>query len=634
MPPFPRALPLLAAPLMIAASLAPGAVAAAPVEYAPAPAAAATDVPLTAESAEEFTRVRVAELLEEHGAPGVAVTVVADGEQLASASHGYADLSERTPLDHTAHTLPVGSVSKSFTAAAVLTLAEQGLVDLHENVNTYLPEDARLPVDGVTPHHLLTHTAGFGDVVDFPSAEDTDRHMTLAETARALVPGQLHEPGRFAGYSNQGSALAGYLVQEVSGTPFEEYVARHVFAPLGMDGSAFLQMSEARETHAVPSFHLPDGSEPEDLYISQAPAGAALSTTDDMARFMLALLGDGRIDGEQVLPAGVAEAMTAVQHEIHPRTTALGYGTYQWRGGESPVVGHGGDLVGMHAAYVIIPEIDAGLFVAVNGDDTAAGNPLLDLRMSVAKEFTDTFAPQEAPSGAPDTAADLGAYSGTYVTTRRAVGGPTQIVGLFDNVVVRDAGDGTLSASGAMTLDDRWLPVGEGHLVAENGSDQLVFLEEGGEAVALALDSNPTQVYERTTWLTSPVTHGVVAGAALLVLVVALLRFDRPRSRYALAGRVLAALTALSCLVGAGLVGYGLFDSQTLERWIFDESPALTLPLAVAAPLALATAALAALGWARGRLRVLDRVHLGVVALAAAAVVVTGAQYGFVWMVS
>ncbi|MFC9086114.1 serine hydrolase domain-containing protein [Nocardiopsis dassonvillei] len=636
MPRVPRVLPMLAAPLMIAAVLAPGAASAAAAPGAPtAPSAAPAEaVPLNPETAREFVDTRVAELLEEHGAPGVAVTVVAGGEQVASASHGYADLATQTPMDHTVHTLPTGSVSKSFTAAAALLLAEEGEIDLHEDVNAYLPEAARLPMDGVTMHHLLTHTAGFADVLDFPSAGDTERHMSLQEVYSTLKPEELYEPGRFTAYSNHGNGLAGYVVQEVSGQPFEEYVAQNLFEPLGMDRSAFLQIYDAREVYEVPTFHLPDGSTAGDLHVSQAPAGASLASTDDMARFMLALLGDGEIDGERVLPAGVAEQMLASQHESHPEAPAVGYGTYQWRGGDSPVIGHAGDLTGMHTAYTLIPGIDAGMFVAVNGDDSVPGSPLEDLRMTVAQEFWDTFDPQAAPTGEADTGADLGAYTGTYVSSRRAASGPGQIVSLFDNMTVRDAGDGTLSVSGSMATDDRWLPLGGGRMAAENGADRLSFLEEDGEVVALATDNNATQVYERTTPLTSPITHGVVAAAGLLVLFTAFVQFRRAPDRFTVLARALASLTALSCFVAVGLVVYGLFDSHTLEQWIFGESLALTLPLAVAVPLTLATAAVAVTAWIRGWLRPAGRIHLSLVVLAATAVILTGAQYGFVWLVS
>ncbi|MFD3684037.1 serine hydrolase domain-containing protein [Nocardiopsis sp. NPDC058631] len=635
----PRALPLLAAPLLIAAAILPGAAPAAAGEAARAtPASAAEPVPLTAESAQEFVDTRVAELLEEHGAPGVAVTVVGGGEQLASASHGYADLAGQTPLDHTVHTFPLASVSKSLTAAAVLTLVDSGEIDLHEDVNTYLPEDARLSTDGITMHHLLTHTAGFEELVDIPPASDTAAHLTLDEVARTGDPESLHEPGRFPGYSNHGSGLAGFIAQEVSGVPFDEFVEQAVFAPLGMEGSGFTQVYEAREVLDLPAFHLADGSVPEDLHVSAAPAGAALATTDDMARFMLALLGGGEVDGERVLPESVPALMTDRQFEVHPDLTSVGYGTYQWRDGDSPVVGHAGDLVGMHTAYTLVPAIDAGLFVAVNGDDTspeAQANPLMDLRMDVATAFSETFAPQDPPTGEADPGADLGAYTGSYITSRRAASGPAQLTILLGTMVVRDAGDGSLSISGGMSLDDRWFPAGDGRFVAENGEDELVFLEEDGEVVALATDSNPTQVQERTTFLNNPVTHGVAAAASLLILFTAFVQFRRARDRFTVVARVLGSLTALACYVGVGVLAYGmLVDTGKLEEWLLGGSLMLTAPLAVAVPLALATAAVAVTAWVRGRLTRAGRVHLSLVAVAAAVFLTVGAQYGFVWGLS
>jgi len=640
MPHTPRALPLVAAPLMIAVALLPGAAPAAAASGAAPGALSAEPVPLTPETAQEFVDTRVAELLEEHGAPGAAVTVVGGGEQLASASHGYSDLAERTPLDHTTQTFPLASVSKSLTAAAVLTLVDSGDIDLDEDVNTYLPEDARLSTDGITMHHLLTHTAGFEELVDIPLASDTGSHLTLDEVARTSDPVSLHEPGRFPAYSNHGSGLAGFIAQEVSGVPFDAFVDQAVLAPLGMEDTEFTQIYEARESLDLPTFHLADGSVPEDLHVSASPAGAGLATTDDMARFMLALLGGGESADGPGLPESVPALMTDRRFEVHPELTALGYGAYEWRDGDSPVVGHAGDLVGMHTGYALIPSIDAGVFVAVNGDDSAeaaaaAVDPMNDLRTAVATAFYETFDPQGTTAAEADTGADLDAYAGSYIPSRRAASGPAQLTVPLGATVVRDGGDGTLSVSGSSVRDTRWLPAGDGRFVAEDGQDELVFLEEDGEVVAFATDSNPTQVSERTTLVTSPLTHGVAAAAALLVLLAAFAQFRRARDRFTLVARVLGSLTALACYVGVGVLAYGmLVDNTKLEEWLFGGSLMLTAPLAVAVPLALATAAVAVTAWVRGRMTVAGRVRLSLVAVAAAVLITVAAQYGFVWGLS
>lgn len=617
---------LFTAPAITAATAVPATAAVPAATPAPAPAPVEA-TPLTPETARAFAEDRVAELLEEHGAPGAAVTVVLGGEQIATASHGYADLAEGTPMDAGEHLLPTASVAKSFTAAAVLTLVEEGRLDLAEDVNTYLPEDARLSGAPVTLHDLLTHTPGFAEVVERLGG---DGDTTLAGVVRDAVPERLFAPGEYTAYSNYGIALAGYVVQEVSGTPFEEYVRQHVFAPAGMADTAFVQLADARADRPLVTSHRADGTPVEDMHIGDVPAGAAVTTTADMARFMAALLDGGRVDGEQALAPGVAEAMLERQDGMHPATTGMGYGTYQWRAGEVPLIGHGGDLPGVHTGYAVLPGLEAGVFVAVNGDDAAGANPLMDLRMAVVGAFADTFAPQGFPEGAADPDADLGAYEGSYVTSRLAASGPSQLVGLFDNVTVRDAGDGTLSVSGALAVDDRWLPAGEGVFVAENGEDLLAFVERGGEAVAITTDTNPTSVYTRTGALGSPSLHLVVAGAALLVLVTVLVPVQRSGNGFTLATRVLLASTALAAATAVGLLVYGVADLDRAQAWLIEGSPALTLPMTVTGAAALVSTVFVGVCLVRGWLRPFSRVHLSLAALAGLVLAAVGAVYGMV----
>ncbi|MFY7069474.1 serine hydrolase domain-containing protein [Nocardiopsis changdeensis] len=613
---------LITAPAITAAA-APAARAAAPA----APAAPVEATPLTPETAREFTDTRVAELLEEYGSPGAAVTVVLEGEQVATAAHGYADLAEGTPLDAEEHLFPTASVAKSFTAAAVLTLAGEGRLDLAEDVNAYLPEEARLTGPTVTLHDLLTHTAGFAEVVERLGAEEG---TPLDEVVRTAVPERLFAPGEYTGYSNYGIALAGYVVQEVSGVPFEEYVRQTVFTPLGMEDTSFEQLADVRADRPLVTSHLADGTPAGDAFIGDVPAGAAVTTVGDMARFMEALLDGGRIDGEQALAPGVAEAMLEQHAGMHPETTGMGYGTYQWRAGEVPLIGHSGDLAGVHTGYAVVPGLDAGVFVAVNGDDAAGANPLVDLRMAVVGAFADTFAPQSLPEGEPDPDADLGAYEGSYVTSRLAASGPARLVALFDNVTVRDAGDGTLSVSGALAVDDRWLPVSEGVFAAENGEDLLAFVERDGEVAAIATDMNPTSVYTRTGPLGSPSLHLVVAGAALLVLATVLVPVQRSGNGFTLATRVLLTSTALAAATAAGLLVYGVTDLNRAQVWLSEGSPALTLPMTVTAVLALVSAVFVGVCLVRGWLRPFSRVHLPLAALAGLALAATGAVYGMV----
>ncbi|MEU3018021.1 serine hydrolase domain-containing protein [Nocardiopsis sp. NPDC007018] len=647
---------LLTAPIGLALAaglaLAPAAASAAPAEPPP-PSPGPTE-----RTARAFVEERVPELLERHGAPGVVVSVVGDGRTLATAAHGTADLAAGTPMDAGAYGLPTASVSKSFTAMAVLQLAERGEVDLDEDVNTYLPDDMRLPEayedQPVTLHHLLTHSPGFEEVTEMDDPEDPAGQRDLEEFLRETVPERVFPPGRYAAYSNYGTALAGYVVQEVSGEPFEEYVRRHVFTPLGMDGSRFQQLHE--ETGLVTS-HRADGTVAPYPHIPLVPAGAAVTTEDDMGRFMLALLGGGELDGERVLGTEWAEAMLDRRFEVHPGANAMGYGTYEFRSDAPRVVGHGGDLDGYHSGYLVVPEIGAGVFVSVNGDDSgpdAGANPLLDLRFAVLNAFTDTFAAPEAGSDAAEGAGgagggaddagstdaadtantqtgDLGAYSGDYVTNRRSTSGIGQIITLFDNVTVRDAGDGSLRVRGGIVPEERWLPEGDGVFTAPESGERLAFVMEDDRAVALYLDANPTSGYDRVPAWGSPGAHLATVVVSLLILLSGTVRLRRPRGAAHVAAAVFAGLTALACLAGVGLVVYALLDPNRLQEWVLGGSVILSLPLGAAVPLTLATAGFAVTAWLRDWWGPVRRAHYSLLPVAGAAVIAVGTQYGLVW---
>lgn len=588
------------------------------------------------EAVQEFVDTRVPELLEEHGAPGVAVSVVADGAQVASDAHGVADLVDERALDAAAHSFPTASIAKSFTATAVLQLAERGRLDPHEDITTYLPDDVRIadthPGEPITVHHLLTHTAGFAETIDRDDPDDPESWRTAHEFLRETTADRLFPPGEFSAYSNYGIGLAGLIVEEVGGQPFEEYVHEHVLTPLGMGGTEFGQLDELAETHDMVTLHLPDGSTAENDRIPLTAAGAAVTTTDDMARFMLALLNGGELDGERVLSPESVEMMLDRQHEYHPEGTALGYGTYEWRVGPPRGVGHGGDLSGLHTGYMLLPELDAGVFVAVNGSDPEPGeSPLDDLRFAVLHAFADTFAPADPPHGEPAPDADLSAYTGTYITTRRPTSGVEQLIPLFDNLTVRDAGDGALRVSGAIAPDQRWLPAGDGVFTAENGAGELLFVVEGEGATGVYLALNPTNGYDRASFLAHPTVLLVLVAAALLVLVSGMVRVRRPRSAPEIAALVTGSLTGLACLVGVGLVVYALMDLDRMRDWIFGDSLALTLPLALAVPLAVVSLGFAVTAWVRGWWGPVRRVHYTLLPLAAFVVIALGASYGFVW---
>jgi len=174
--------------------------------------------------------------------PGLVFVMVKDGRVFLSKGYGYASLDAGRPVDPETTLFRVASVSKLFTGTAIMQLAEQGKLDLHGDVNNYL-KSFQLPEtfpEPVTPLHLLAHTAGFDERVFGMEARNREDVRPLGEYLAERMPRRVLPPGDVFSYSNHGVALAGLLVKEISGVPFEKYVKDNILLPLGMNRSSFV----------------------------------------------------------------------------------------------------------------------------------------------------------------------------------------------------------------------------------------------------------------------------------------------------------------------------------------------------------------------------------------------------------
>src|SRR6266516_4771568 len=181
--------------------------------------------------------------------PGAAVSVVKDGRLLFTKGYGSADLQAGKPVNAQTTLFRIGSVSKLFTATAVLQLAEQCKLSLYADVNTYL-KAFHLPAtypEPITLADLLTHTDGVeGRDTGLQAAHSASDLEPLGQVLAQHLPARVRPPGELTAYSNYGYTLAGYIVEQVSGMPFAQYVEQHLFQRLGMRESTFRQPVEAR----------------------------------------------------------------------------------------------------------------------------------------------------------------------------------------------------------------------------------------------------------------------------------------------------------------------------------------------------------------------------------------------------
>jgi CubicO group peptidase (beta-lactamase class C family) len=332
--------------------------------------------PIERKELESFLDKLFAEQMPKYKVPGAVFVLVKDGKILFAKGYGYADLENKKPVDADKTLFRAYSVSKSFTATAVMQLVEQGRLKLDEDVNKYLK---RFQIkdkftEPVTLADLLTHRAGFADgELRTQLAQGEYRILDLGEYLKKSLPARARPPGKFE-YSNFGAALAGFVVEEVSGEPYAAYIEKHIFKPLGMSRSTFLlpaQLSEREAGNFALSYAIENGASRrmkfEEGDFSTAPAANLLTTGTDIARYMIAHLQNGRYKNARILGDESARKM----HEPWLFSTTaekdVGYGFF-WRAekdGQRALFHAGGYGYGNVGVMQLIPEYNAGFFVSV-----------------------------------------------------------------------------------------------------------------------------------------------------------------------------------------------------------------------------------------------------------------------------
>lgn len=323
---------------------------------------------------ESFLDKFFVEQMPKYKVPGAVFIMVKDGKVFFAKGYGYADIEKKKLVSPSKTLFRAYSISKSFTATAVMQLVERGQLKLDEDVNKYLK---RFKIKDsfakpVTLADLLTHRAGFTDPdVKIQLAQGDYRILDLGEYLKKYLPQRSKPPGEFA-YSSFGATLAGFIVEEVSGEPFAEYIERHIFKPLKMRHSTFLlpgQLPAKTVSNFALSYSIENGISRrmkfEEADFSTAPAANLLTTGTDLANFMIAHLQNGRYKNTSILSETSAKKM----HEPWLSTNSakdFAYGFF-WRSekDEQRVMFHaGGYQFGNVNLIQFIPEYNMGFFVS------------------------------------------------------------------------------------------------------------------------------------------------------------------------------------------------------------------------------------------------------------------------------
>ena len=413
-------------------------------EEQPAAAPTSTKAPeLDAADAEAFLDGIVPLQLAREDIAGATIAIVKDGKVLFEKGYGYADVENKKPVSAQETLFRPGSVSKLFTWTAVMQLAEQGKLDLDRDVNDYI--DYKIPEAFGKPialKNLLTHTPGFEEQVKDLITFKTDP-PNLGEYLKTHIPARIYPPGTVPAYSNYGAALAGYIVERVSGEPFNQYVEEHIFKPLGMRRSTFAQpLPPDLAPNMSNGYQLASGKAQKFEFVTPAPAGSLSSTADDMTKFMLAHLQGGQLGDARILKPETAELMHSRLFGLDPAANAMAYGFYEETRNGHRIVGHAGDTSFFHSDLHLVLDAGVGFFISYN----SGGRGQISPRTILWESFLDRYFPFTPPTAAvPDSAKqDAAAVSGTYEVSRRSESSFLKAFSLIGETSVGAAEDGAI----------------------------------------------------------------------------------------------------------------------------------------------------------------------------------------------
>ena len=432
---------------------------------------------------------------------GALVVIVRADSVLLAKGYGLANVQQKIPVDAARTGFRLGSVSKLLTATAVMQLVEEGQLDLDRDVSQYLDFRLRNPYPTpITLRHLLTHSAGFTNVLKGLGYLDASLAPTLEEHVKRYQPQVTYPPGTTPAYSNYGIVLAGYIVQRTSGLPFEEYIARSIFAPLGMTRSTFLQPLPAElEVDMSRGYIVASGPTQPFEVLGTMPAGAGTTTGTDFARFMMAHLNRGNVGEARILKPETVLLMHQ-QQALPPGPPGFGGMALGFRhgGSEGPVsIGHGGDTVAFHTGLMLFLDPGLGVFIAVNsqGSDSLDGNGLV---AAFLEEFALRLAAPDsaAPAATATAAAHAAIVAGRYIPSRHFEGSFLGFLNLLADQVTAN-GDGTISIAsmtGRSGAAKRWRETAPWIWQEVGGPDRLAVTLEGDRVTMIRRSSDASTV--------------------------------------------------------------------------------------------------------------------------------------------
>ncbi len=564
--------------------------------------------------------------------PGAVFVWVKDGRILFAKGYGYSNLEEKSAVDPETTVFRLGSVSKLFTATAVMQLVERGRLRLDDDVNRYLgnfqlEENFSQPV---TLADLLTHTGGFDDRAIGLAARTPAEVLPLGAYLARRMPPRVLPPGQMYSYSSHGTALAGYIVETVSGLPFGEYVDQKIFRPLEMHHSSFFQSRQSGTELAQGYDYENGGYKPVPYdYFNIRPAVGLDSTAADIAHFMIAHLEGGRYAGARILEESTAREMHLQYFTDDPRLPGRTLGFYErFRNGRR-AIGHGGNIRGFGSLLLLLPEERQGFFVSSNLDDPRFDDELV-------KRIFDRYFPAREKYDPPNPPSDFNRradfFTGSYRINPYSRTTFEKLATLYWQYRITANRDGTLSVHYPRDFRpaSRWVEASPLFFQRLGDEGRAVFRRDGNAGMKLLMGSG---ALEKLAWYETAGFEVRLVKSLMLVFlsacVVAPVRWFVRRVKNEAPGTfrwAYAAAAAASFLNLVFLIGW-VQVARRMDLWEFTYGVPRVIRILLSIPplttvLAAAVAFFALRAWTNRQWSILGRSFYTMVA---------GAALIFVW---
>jgi CubicO group peptidase (beta-lactamase class C family) len=486
--------------------------------------------PLTADDVNAWLDGYVPYALHVGDIAGAVFAVVKDGKIVTERGYGYADVAAHTPVDPKLTLFRPGSVSKLVTWTAVMQLVEQGKIALDGDVNQYL--DFKIPArDGkpITMRNLMQHVAGFEEQAKNILTDDP-KGPGFEALLKQWVPTRVFEAGSTPAYSNYGASLAGYIVQRVSGESFDDYLDKHIFAPLDMKHSTFRQPLPPDLVPLMSKGYKVASEDPHPFeIIGPAPAGSMSSPAEDMAHFMIAHLQNGEYQGNRILKPETAEMMHNSPLTVLPPLNRMELGFFETNVNGREVIAHLGDTEHFHTSLHLFLKENVGFYVSFNSPGKAGA--VGALRGALFEDFADRYLPSEEKNGSVDAktaAAHAALMQGHWVNSRGSQSSFISALGLLGQTKVGVDAKGKLATPflGLNGKPLQWVEIAPFVWRAQGSSHwRLAAKVVDGKVVRFSFDQiSPFMVFDRAPWYqnTAWLLPLVICSVAALLLTVVL----------------------------------------------------------------------------------------------------------------